>query len=376
MPVARLDVLPAFLTPFRRVLLVLHERASLDELAALLVLGTWLKNEGKEPTLVVPSLEIVPKPLSPLLPIQPLMPAFRALNIRLPLEHAPLGELSYAVENDSLRLTITPKSGMWKPEMVALEAGAPRYDVLLCINIAKKSELIERLPNDPDWMHALPSVSITNEPLAEAWASLHLPCLTHASLCEEVALWMTSAKLPLPEPVAHTLLAGIIAGTNRFADPRVQSETFRLASELVALGAHQQTIIDELAQPETVPTLNLWGRALMRLTLHARLPLATVLLSEHDFLQSNTTEEDLRELPPYLLDRVPSANLVLLLYAWKGVIHARITTRNTLDTEKIARWFDGKNTHHQIEWVASENDLLSAQRTILAKLETDLPRTL
>ncbi|MBP7005694.1 hypothetical protein KBB27_01050 [Patescibacteria group bacterium] len=374
MPSPSLTKLVDFLAPHSRILVVTPSHADLDAIASASVLGYILKAQGKNVTFVTPGRATLPAPLKPLLPNHAEMTGFRTLRIHLPVKDTPLEEFSYDIREQQLEIELIPKNGAWSQENVSISSSAIRFDALIAINIASSQSLASLVPNEPEWMRALPSVSFSNQPSQETWTNAQIPLAPQESLCEELYFSLKDRPETLTPEVAHTLLTGIISATDAFRGTNVRSRTLQAASELVELGAPRQEIINALWRVVSVPTLNLWGRALMRLSLHATLPLAYTLLSEHDFLQAKTSPDSIHGLGKYLLDRLPNMSLVLVLSAWNGERRAHLFARAPLQANLLARWFRGEGTIEQASWTIDATDLLAAQQSILTTLEHELPR--
>ncbi len=365
--------LQPLVTQASRILVIGRRNASIDDCAAISVLAHHLAEQGKRVRCVIPGLEQWPQPLQPVHPVEPTIGPIRALEISLPVDRVALSELTYAIENAALRLTLMPKDGMWNPSNILIQAGQPSFDLVIAVQISK-DELAELVPTDREWMQSIPSISLSTDPVSEPWASLPLLFVTTTGLTEAVAAWLMETNQPVPASVAHNLLTGIIASSKSFQGPRVQSQTLQLASQLVERGADRQTIIHQLWRTVPVSSLNLWGRAMMRLTPHATLSLTTTLLTAHDFLQAKTDARVIPELALSLFDRLPETQALLILFSTTNGTAARLCTRRPLEAQVIAQWFGGKGATDQAEWTMSTADLLEAQREILLVLERELPR--
>lgn len=360
-------------TQASRILLIGRQDATMDECAAMTVLAQHLTELGKRVRCVVPGLEQWPAPLQALYPLESTLGPIRSLEISLPVDRVPLAELTYAIEDAALRLTLMPKDGMWSPSEILVRPGQPAFDLVIAVQTTKEA-LAELVPNDREWMQTLPSITLSTDPLSESWSSLPLLFVTRTGLAEDIAAWLMETAQTITTPVAHNLLTGMIASSKSFRSPRVRSDTLRLASQLVERGADRQAIMHQLWRTVPVASLNLWGRAMMRLTPHATLPLATTLLTAHDFLQTKSEIRAIPELSLYVFDRLPETQALLILYSTPHGTSARLCTRRPLEAQVIAQWFGGKGATDQAEWSMSTADLLEAQREILLVLERELPR--
>ena len=372
-PLAEIEV---FLREKTRVLVVLPQKLDIDSYATASVMGAWILANKKSVTVVGPDRTTWPEPLRLLLPLQSSISAFRAMHIRLPLGQTPLEEFSYDVKQQELEIELIPKQGAWSASDVTVASGSVRFDALIAINIPSASTLSALVPTETEWPTQIPSLQITSRANIVHWTTQTIPLLTASSLSEEVYLWMKSRAIDLSVDMNYNLLTGIIAATNGFRGDRIQSQTLQVASELVERGADRQDIMNRLWRTMSLPALNLWGRALMRLTVHASLPVAHTILTEHDFLQAGAGEDVIPSLGKYLLDRLPDTKLCLVLTAWNGQRKATLYARQPFDANLIARWFHGQGDTEQAQWVIHAPDLLDGQREIVTVLERELPRLL
>lgn len=356
-----------------RILLVGRRDAAIDEYAALSVLAQLLTKQNKQVRCVVPGATAWPEPLRALHPLESSVGLFRTLEINLPVDRVPLSELTYTIEDAALRLTLAPKEGMWNASEVLIRPGQPRFDLVIAVQMSKES-LAELVTGDREWFQTIPSITLSTDPTGEAWASLPLLFVTKTGLAEEFALWLKEDPGSITTDIAHNLLTGILASSESFRGPRVQSTTLQLASELVERGADRQDIIHRLWRTVPVQSLNLWGRAMMRLTPHASLPITTTLLTAHDFLQAKSDTSAIPGLGAYLLERLPNAQALLILFSDAHATRARLFTRRPWEASLIAGWFGGQGATDQAEWSMTTADLLEAQRDIFLVLERELPR--
>lgn len=358
-----------------RILLVGRRDASMDEYAALSVLAHSLAQQNTQVRCVIPGATTWPEPLRALHPVEPSIGLFRTLEINLPVDRVPLSELTYTIEDAALRLTLAPKEGMWNVSEVLVRPGQPRFDLVIAVQTSKQA-LAELVPGDREWFQTIPSITLSTDPMSEAWASLPLLFVTKTGLAEELVLWLKEKPGSITKDVAHNLLTGILASSESFRSPRVQSTTLQLASELVERGADRQDIIHRLWRTVPVQSLNLWGRAMMRLTPHASLPITTTLLTAHDFLQAKSDSSAIPGLGAYLLERLPNAQALLVLFSDAHATRARLFARRPWEANLIAGWFGGQGATDQAEWSMTTADLLEAQRDIFLVLEKELPRLL
>ncbi len=355
-------------------LVVASPGASLDEQAAALLLTSILREQGARVDVVLPGKTAPDQPIPPE-PVFDHLPTFRLLTVSLPVHQTPLAELSYLVQDKELKLTITPKQGSWKPEDVRAETQAPRYKLLIALPGVQTADLVALAPHDPEWFQALPSVHLTLESQAAlGWATHTLCTEPSTSICETLVAWReASAQNPLTKEQAHLALTGMIAATKGFRDERLQSETLARASRLIERGADRQAIMNALWRTQSVATLNVWGRALMRIVLHPTSRIATFLLSEHDFLQSRASPSILPRLGEYLVDQLPEQLGVCALYSWQSKIYLRVFWRTKQPPEALFANFVPAPEAGEHTYLLDAPDLVQAQQAFFEHLTHHAP---
>jgi bifunctional oligoribonuclease and PAP phosphatase NrnA len=83
-----------------------------------------------------------------------------------------------------------------------------------------------------------------------------------AATCEMVAMLLPDLGVPLDEPIATVLAAGIVQDTHTFAHPNATPRTLRVMADLVAAGAPLHRLHRAIYADKPFSTMALWGRML------------------------------------------------------------------------------------------------------------------
>jgi nanoRNase/pAp phosphatase (c-di-AMP/oligoRNAs hydrolase) len=142
---------------------------------------------------------------------------------------------------------------------------------------------------------------------------------TATSLCEVVVDIISgfeqaeSEKVFKDEKNNTTLLAGIIFNTNSFRDPKTTSSALQKAALLISGGAKRQEIIQYLFKTKSLQQLQLWGRALARLTEYPDKQILTAVLTKSDLEKTHSNLSSLPEVCKDIIEMVTGYSLLVLI---------------------------------------------------------------
>ncbi len=122
------------------------------------------------------------------------------------------------------------------------------------------------------------------------------------------------------EPVATSLLAGIISKTAVFQNQLVTPHALTAAAQLLNLGGRRDEVVKHLYQTKSVNTLKIWGRALEHLETAADGLVIISVLSQNDLTQSGTSADEASGVIAELLSSSPEAKLICLCIEGAGGI--------------------------------------------------------
>ena len=364
----------------KRVALVLPSIVSTDVLCAAFGLESALKSGlGKEVSLfsagIIPNLPFIsnaPRIFNSL-------GTDNFLTIKVSNENVEAGELRYEKAADGLMVYITPKSGKYTDRDVSVLPSQENFDLVIILGSSNFEDLGSLYTENSKLFFNTQSINIDVNPNNEYFGTVNLVEPTISSLSElvlNVIEGFGSEENPfkINQNTATSLLAGIVAQTSSFRDPKTTPSAFLKASNLVSAGAEQQKIIQYLYKTKSLPLLQLRRRAL------ARLP----TIPEKQILTANVTASDLekthmpiKELPEVLRDliemvtgyslfvllaEIPSGGIQLLI---AGLPHEKITTLlktfsskdELVTTNQLTGKYEYFSTHLSITLAEAQNKL-------------------
>lgn len=300
-----------------RVLVVTREHPSVDTVASAAACALYLKKLGTAADVVVPGFDIkrAPQFLSGLDDIRSELGAMRSFHIRLNVNEVALDELMYDVKDGALDITVVPKEKEWLPKDVSFDHGKDRYDLVIALDAPDRKSLGNIAKEQADFLYRTPVINIDHSAGNEHWGQINLVNLNAVSTTEVlydlVNGWNAQA---VDEPIATAILAGMIAKTRSFRTPNVTPKTLATTSQLVAMGAKREEIVNGLWRTRSIGTLKLWGRALTRLQEERDLGLVWTALSHRDFLEAGTNADALEDVIDELIAYAPRAKVIAMLY--------------------------------------------------------------
>jgi glutathionylspermidine synthase len=109
-------------------------------------------------------------------------------------------------------------------------------------------------------------------------------------------------------------LTGIISSTKSFQNAKATPKSFAAAAKLMAAGADQQLVINNLFKNKSLSTLKLWGRTLARVKHNPEKRIAWSLISRKDFASSGADEANLEGITNEIMTSVSGTETVLVLF--------------------------------------------------------------
>jgi nanoRNase/pAp phosphatase (c-di-AMP/oligoRNAs hydrolase) len=114
------------------------------------------------------------------------------------------------------------------------------------------------------------------------------------------------------------LLTGIISSTKSFQGLNATPQSFAAAAKLIAYGADQQKVINNLYKNKSLSSLMLWGRVLARVKHLPKNKIAWSLFSKLVFANSGAQIHDLDGITDEIMNSVSQADIAFVLYETPG----------------------------------------------------------
>ncbi|OGL74032.1 hypothetical protein A3F28_03990 [Candidatus Uhrbacteria bacterium RIFCSPHIGHO2_12_FULL_57_11] len=358
----------------REVLVAVTPSPSTDALASALALRLLLERQGKKVEVVSPGFS--PESKHAFLPgiaaVRPELPHLQKMTVEVDLKSTTLHELTHEVRDGKLRINLTPRQGIWKPEDVRAVPADYRFDLAVTIGAQDLEALGPIYESNPEFFFKIPIINIDNHPANEHFGAINAVNLAAASISEVVYDLMADRRSTFDEAVATALLAGIIGATKSFKTDNVTPRILSITGELVALGGKREEIVKHLFRTRNVATLRLWGRALARLKHDEPSGLVWSVLTASDFVHAGSKEEELPDVVEELISFCPQAQTIVLLYETKEGICGLVETRRTHDALALAKPFSATGARHAARFCIKDQGLVDAERAVISKIKEGL----
>lgn len=234
------------------VLVTVSRDPSVDQLAACIGLSLLLNKQGKHAAAVFSGE--VPSTLEFLQPGATLEKTTDSLrDFIISLDRAKADKLRYKVEDNIVRIFITPYKTSISQNDLEFSEGDFNVDLVIALGVHKQEDLDEAITAHGRILHDATVASLNITPDGEVGTiSWYDP--QASSLSELVAeLAQTLGEGALDNQIATALLTGIVSETERFGNDKTSSQTMSISAALMAAGADQQLVASKLEEPNTSP---------------------------------------------------------------------------------------------------------------------------
>ncbi|HVV25495.1 MAG TPA: hypothetical protein VHC21_00475 [Candidatus Saccharimonadales bacterium] len=234
------------------ILVTVSRDPSVDQLAALLGLTLLLNKMGKHSVAVFsgqvpPAIEF----LKPNETIEKNTDSLRDFIIALDKNKA--DKLRYKVEDNVVRIFITPYKTSISQEDLEFSQGDFNVDVVVALGVKQQQDLDDAITAHGRILHDATVASVNLAPDGGLGTiSWHDPQASSLSELITELVPLVGENL-LDNQIATALLTGIVAETDRFSNDKTTSQTMTASSALMAAGANQQLVASKLEEPPAPP---------------------------------------------------------------------------------------------------------------------------
>lgn len=328
------------------ILIVFKKQANGDSVASALALKAFLKKMGKNAEIAADNFS-TPETLKFLADNQNILgkiDTLRQFIISLDLKTTPLKDFSYNIENDELKIYLTPKSGAFKAADIKSEGGKFKHDLIIAVDTEDLASLGDLFSQNQDFFHQTTIINIDHKPENEQYGQVNLIDLNVTSVAELLfnfftqinpSIWTSPEGAP-SGPIAQYLLTGLFFKTQSFKSPKVTPTTLMIASQLMKLGADREEIVKNVYYTKSIETLKLWGKVLSRLKAENGTQIAWSYLEEKDFTELNLTPERLDNVIEELILTAPEAKIVSIFYQFNGKLNGMIYSNSHHNAQELA----------------------------------------
>lgn len=235
------------------ILVTVGRNPSVDALSAALSLTLMLNRLDKHATAVF-SGEVPPAIgfLEPAKTFENSVDSLRDFIIALDKEKA--DRLRYKVENDVVRIFITPYRTVISEKDLKFSQGDFNVELIVALGVEKREDLDAAVTAHGRILHDATVVTINADGGKSTLGTVDWSDGSASSLCE--MLMSLSEALQsglLDQQIATAVLTGIVAATDRFRNEHTSPRVMTMAAQLMAAGANQQLIAAKLEEGHEIP---------------------------------------------------------------------------------------------------------------------------
>jgi nanoRNase/pAp phosphatase (c-di-AMP/oligoRNAs hydrolase) len=235
------------------VLVTVSTNPTVDELAASIGLTLALNKMDKHATTVFSG--VVPSTIEFLQPEKTIETTTDSLrDFIIALDKSKADKLRYKVEDDVVRIFITPYKTSISDKDLEFSQGDFNVDAVIALGVTKRQDLDTVIVEHGKILHDATIIALTKRDAVSDLGAINWQDTQASSLCEMVATILTEIQPDILDgQMATAFLTGIIAETDRFKNDRTTPLALSLSSRLMSAGANQQLIAEKLEAPEAAP---------------------------------------------------------------------------------------------------------------------------
>lgn len=234
------------------ILVTVSHNPSVDQLTACIGLTLLLNKFGKHATAVFSGK--IPSTLEFLQPEQTLEKNTDSLrDFIIALDKSKADKLRYKVEDEMVRIFITPYRVSISDKDLEFSQGDFNVDVVIALGVSRQEDFDVAITAHGRILHdaVVSSISTTS---GDDLGSINWFESDVSSLSEiVVGLAHALGGSLLDAQISTALLTGIVSETDRFSNEKTTPQTMNISAELMAAGANQQLVATKLDVTESEP---------------------------------------------------------------------------------------------------------------------------
>ena len=361
----------------QKILITGHSDLGGDCLGGMLALQKVLKKLGKETTVVasdpidqtlnfLPNLTSVTKDIT----------GTRETLVRIDTEKTPIEKISYSKEDKYLNIHITPTSGQLQQSDISFNQGAFQYDLIFVLDTPGLEKIDAVYSRYSELFFETPIVNVDHHAGNEYFGTVNFVDMTATSTCEIlVSIIESFGPGNFDEDVATCLLTGIVTDTASFKNNNTTPKSLTISAQMLAAGARQQEIIQNLYKRKSLSTLKLWGQVLFRIEYDKDNKLAWSAIKYKDLEMAEAGLEEIHQVMDELLLNIPNTSAILILAETEpNKITGLLKSLNVEDVLHWAEKFKGSGTNKSASFELSMA-LSEAIPQVLATIKGVEPET-
>lgn len=184
------------------------------------------------------------------------------------------------------------------------------------------------------------TINIDHHKTNENFADLNIVDPNSPATCELLYRVFENIDFELNKDIATSLYTGLSTDTGSFKYDSVNSETFRIASELVKYDISLNDIAVNVYQSRSIEKTNLLIRALNSIKYFCDNKIAIAIVTNKDMEETNAEKGDADGIVEFVRD-TDGVELAVLLKEKEDCIRLSLRSKSEINCTKIASQFDG-----------------------------------
>lgn len=240
------------------VLVTVSQNPSVDQLASCIGLTLVLNKLNKHATAIFSGS--VPSTLEFLQPDKTLETNTDSLrDFIISLDRAKADKLRYKVEDNVVRIFITPYRTSLSQDDLVFSQGDFNVDVVIALGVDQREHLDLAIMQQGRILHDAVVIGVSAGSVISNVGALNMYDPKASSISELVTVLAESLQGGLlDEQISTALLTGIVAETDRFRNEKTTAKVMSISAKLMAAGANQQLIAQKIESQTTtnLPSLD------------------------------------------------------------------------------------------------------------------------
>lgn len=232
------------------ILVTVSSNPTVDQLAACIGLTLLVNKMNKHATAVFSGH--VPSTIEFLQPERTLETNTDSLrDFIISLDKDKADKLRYKVEDDVVRIFITPYRTSLSEKDLVFSQGDFNVEVVIALGIKERGQIDAAITAHGRILHDATVICLnTGQDKAGDIGQINWQDASASSLSEMiVSISEAFGGGLIDNQIATAFLTGIVAETNRFANTKTTPKVMTMSAQLMAAGANQQLIVSKLEQP-------------------------------------------------------------------------------------------------------------------------------
>jgi phosphoesterase RecJ-like protein len=290
----------------------------------------------------------------------------RDLIIQIDKKKNAVEKISYNDENELLNIVISPKGKLLEAKDLKIIPGNYHFDLIFVLDTPDVEKIDKIYDKFTELFFEVPIVNIDHHSGNEYFGTVNLVDLTATSTAE-ILVSIIEALGPnnFSQDVATCLLTGLIADTASFKNTSTTPKALTISAQMLAAGARQQEIIQNLYKTRPITTLKLWGKVLSNIEYDRENRLVVSSVTAADMREANAQMDDINGVLDELLASAPGTDIVLVLVEEKGQLGGVMKGLNGQEVLGIAEKFGGRGKALNASFKLPNTDIAKSKKRVI-----------